>query len=313
VPIQHQFTEKCSLFPAAYGKYQAPHLHTKQTAMETTKLLNSDFIDILFDDRNKDYGAYELRRKYNKRVRNAVMGMSAIVVVVIGGYLVSSNLIASDKKHEAVIPYEEPEMIDPLEKKDEPPVYTPPPARQEPPPAAKPTIDNAIFRVTPDEDVKPDDEVPKVADLDKGVIGVANVAGDPNGVDFEVPDGMKGGRGVVEAPKAVEKEQIPSFVEIMPEFPGGEAALMKFLRNNTNYPTMASENGISGTVFVKFVVDKNGVIGSVAVEGAKKGGGLEEEAIRVVKKMPKWKPGRQNGENVAVYFNLPVNFKLADQ
>ena len=301
------------MFPAAYGKYRAPHLHTKQTAMETTKLLNSDFIDILFDDRNKDYGAYMLRRKYNKRVRNAVMGMSAIVVVVIGGYLISSNLMASDKNHEAVIPYEEPEMIDPIENKAEPPVYTPPPARNEPPPAAQPTVDNAIFRVAPDEDVTPEDEVPKVQDLEGKVIGVADVEGDPNGVAFEVQNGMNGGRGVVEAPKAVEKEKVHTFVEIMPEFPGGEAALMKFLKNNTNYPTMAAENGIQGLVSVKFVVSKNGEIDNVIVEGIRKGGGLEEEAIRVIKKMPKWKPGRQNGENVAVYFNLPVNFKLADQ
>lgn len=301
------------MFPATYGKYQEPHLPSKQTAMETTKLLNSEFIDILFDDRNKDYGAYELRRKYNKRVRNAVMGMSAIVVVVIGGYLISSNLIASDKTHEAYVPYEEPEMIDPLENKTEPPAYTPPPARQEPPPAAQPTVDNAIFRVAPDEDVTPDDEVPKVQDLEGKVIGVANRDGDPNGVEFEVPDGIKGGTGVVEAPKVVEKEKVYIFVEMMPEFPGGEDALNKFLRNNTHYPTMASESGISGTVFVKFVVDKSGVIGNVTIEGARKGGGLEEEAMRVVKKMPKWKPGKQNGETVAVYFNLPIRFTLADQ
>ena len=300
------------MFPATYGKYQVPHLPSKQTAMETTKLLNSEFIDILFDDRNKDYGAYELRRKYNKRVRNAVMGMSAIVVVVIGGYLISSNLMASDRTHETLISYDEPEMIDPLENKAEPPVYTPPPARQEPP-AAQPTVDNAIFRVAPDEDVTPDDEVPKVEDLQGKVIGLTDRDGDPNGVDFEVPDGIKGGTGVVEAPKTVEKEKVYTFVELMPEFPGGEAALMKFLRNNVNYPSIASDNGISGTVTVKFVVDKNGLINGVVVEGAKKGGGLEEEAMRVVKKMPKWKPGKQNGETVAVYFNLPIRFTLADQ
>ncbi len=300
------------MFPATYGKYQVPHLPSKQTVMETTKLLNSEFIDILFDDRNKDYGAYELRRKYNKRVRNAVMGMSAIVVVVIGGYLVSTNLIASDKKHEAIISYDEPEMIE-AKIKEEPPVYTPPPARQEPPPAAQPTVAHTIFRVEPDENVRPDDEVPKVEDLQGKVIGLTDRDGDPNGVDFEVPDGIKGGTGVVEAPKTVEKEKVYTFVELMPEFPGGEAALMKFLRNNVNYPSIASDNGISGTVTVKFVVDKNGLINGVVVEGAKKGGGLEEEAMRVVKKMPKWKPGKQNGETVAVYFNLPIRFTLADQ
>lgn len=281
--------------------------------METAKLLNSEFLDILFDDRNKDYGAYDLRRKYDKRVRNAVMGMSAIVVIIIGGYAISTRLIASDKNHEVFIPYTPPEMENAVIEKEKP-IVTPPPARQEPPPAAKPTIDAAIFKIAPDKEVKPDDEVPKNADLTDKVIGVANIAGDVDGVDFEVPDGMKGGKGaIVEGPKAIEKEKVFIFVEIMPEFPGGDKALMKFLNNNTRYPTLASETGIQGTVFVKFVVNKDGEIGSVVVEGAKKGGGLEEEAIRVVKKMPKWKPGKQNGEAVAVYFNLPVSFKLADQ
>jgi protein TonB len=282
--------------------------------METAKLLNSEFLDILFDDRNKDYGAYDLRRRYDKRVRNAVIGMSAIVVIIIGGYTISTRLIASDKNHEVFVARPVIELKE--LKMDEPaPIVTPPPARNEPPPASKPMIKATTFQVVPADQVDPKDEVPKNADMIDKVIGAANVdKGDPNGVDFEVPDGMKGGKGaIVEAPKAVEKEKIFSFVEIMPQFPGGETAMMKFLQNNTHYPTMAAETGIQGTVFVKFVVDKNGEIGSVIVEGAKKGGGLEEEALRVVKRMPKWKPGKQNGEAVAVYFSLPVSFKLADQ
>ncbi|WP_173003133.1 energy transducer TonB [Chitinophaga sp. SYP-B3965] len=281
--------------------------------METTKLLNSEFLDILFDDRNKDYGAYDLRRKYDKRVRNAVMGMSAIVVVIIGGYLISTNLIAADNVREAYV------APDPITIRnvdiEKPPVYTPPPVKQIEPPASKPMIKATTFQIVAADEIDPRDEVPKNADMIDKVIGVANIdKGNPDGADFEVPEGMGKTGSFVEAPKAKEKEEIfTGFIEIMPEFPGGEAALMKFLRNNTNYPTIASETGISGTVFVKFVVFKNGEIGNVVVEGAKKGGGLEEEAMRVVKKMPKWKPGRQNGENVSVYFNLPIRFTLADQ
>lgn len=282
--------------------------------METTKLLNSEFLDILFDDRNKDYGAYDLRRKYDKRVRNAVMGMSAIVVVIIGGYLISTNLIASDKTNDRSIITEIPDMIDPITEVIEKPVYTPPPVKQIEPPVSQATVDAAIFRVTPDEEVRPEDEVPKNEALKEGIIGVANKDGDPNGVAFESNGtGLTGGTGVVENIKAEVKEEIVSFVEIMPEFPGGEKALRKFLLNNVHYPTLASESAVSGTVFVKFVVFKNGEIGNVVVEGAKKGAGLEDEAIRVVKKMPKWKPGRQNGENVSVYFNLPIRFTLAEQ
>lgn len=281
--------------------------------METTKLLNSEFLDILFDDRNKDYGAYDLRRRYDKRVRNAVMGMSAIVVIIIGGYLISTNLIASDRNHEAFVA---PETIklETIKLDEPPPVYTPPPVKQIEPPASKPMIKANTFQVTPDEQVRPEDEVPKNEDQKDKVIGNANIdKGDPNGVDFETDVFKGGGTGVVQAPKVVEKEKTYIFVEIMPEFPGGEKALMKFLQNNVHYPTMATEASISGTVFVKFVVSKNGEIGSVVVEGAKKGAGLEEEAMRVVRKMPKWKPGKQNGEAVAVYFNLPIRFMLAEQ
>lgn len=281
--------------------------------METTKLLNSEFLDILFDDRNKDYGAYELRRKYDKRVRNAVMGMSTIVVVIIGGYLISTNLIASDRNHEVYVA-PDPITIRNVEL-EKPPVYTPPPVKQMEPPASKPMIKATTLQIVPADQVRPEDEVPKNADMIDKVIGAANIdKGNPDGADFEVPEGMNGkGTSFVEPPKAVEREKTHTFVEIMPEFPGGENALNKFLKNNTHYPTMAAEAGISGIVFVKFIVDKNGEIGSVVVEGAKKGGGLEEEAMRVVKRMPKWKPGRQNGENVSVYFNLPIRFTLADQ
>ncbi len=100
-------------------------------------------------------------------------------------------------------------------------------------------------------------------------------------------------------------------MEINPEFPGGPDALTRWLGDKMRYPAMAAENGIEGTVFAKFVVSADGSISNVEITGANKlGGGCEEEAIRVIKKMPKWKPGRQNGRNVAVWFNLPIRFKL---
>lgn len=278
--------------------------------METTQLLKSDFLDILFDDRNKDYGAYDLRLRYNKRVRNAVMGMTAIVALVIGGYTLSTRLMASDK--ETYIPKDHLKLppMEILEIPVEKPVI-PPPAAQTPPPAAAPTVDAAIFRIDRDENVRPEDEVPKNADLTGNAIGLADIDGDPDGVDFGVPEGA-GGTGVVVAPPVVEKEKRFTVVEIMPEFPGGEAALRKFLRDHIRYPAMAQDAGVSGMIFVRFVVGKDGRIIEVETIGAKKGAGLEEEAMRVVRKMPKWKPGRQNGENVPVYFSLPVNFRMQE-
>lgn len=107
----------------------------------------------------------------------------------------------------------------------------------------------------------------------------------------------------------IEEEQIFTIVEDQPSFPGGDAALMKYLQENLKYPTMAREAGIQGTVFVTFVVERDGSITDVRIlRGV--GGGLDEEAIRVVQSMPSWTPGRQRGQAVRVQFNLPIRFVL---
>ncbi len=113
----------------------------------------------------------------------------------------------------------------------------------------------------------------------------------------------------VEEEESAEEMQIFMVVESMPEFPGGEANLYKFLAENIKYPQMAKESGIQGRVFVTFVVERDGSVTDVRVlRGI--GGGCDEEAIRVVKAMPKWTPGKQRGKSVRVQYNLPVKFTL---
>lgn len=107
----------------------------------------------------------------------------------------------------------------------------------------------------------------------------------------------------------VEEQQIFTVVESMPEFPGGMGALMKYLAENIKYPALAKESGIQGRVFINFVVEPDGSISNVKVlRGI--GGGCDEEAVRVVKSMPNWKPGKQRGKPVRVSYNLPVKFTL---
>ncbi|MCF8303385.1 MAG: energy transducer TonB [Bacteroidales bacterium] len=107
----------------------------------------------------------------------------------------------------------------------------------------------------------------------------------------------------------VEEEEIFTVVEQQPSFPGGERARMKYLQENIEYPQMARESGIQGTVYVTFVVEKNGDVTNVEVlRGI--GGGCDKEAIRVVKNMPKWNPGKQRGKPVRVQFNMPIRFTL---
>lgn len=104
--------------------------------------------------------------------------------------------------------------------------------------------------------------------------------------------------------------KVYTFVEQMPSFPGGQAMLMKYLSEHIHYPKVARENGIQGTVVVQFIVDPNGKISSVKTVSAEKGGGLEDEAIQVVKGMPAWHPGMQDGRKVTVQYNLPIRFVM---
>lgn len=114
---------------------------------------------------------------------------------------------------------------------------------------------------------------------------------------------------IVEDEEEVQEMEIFTVVESMPTYPGGDAARMKFLQENIKYPQMARESGIQGTVYVTFVVEPDGSVSDVRVlRGI--GGGCDEEAVRVIKAMPKWIPGKQRGKPVRVQFNMPIKFTL---
>lgn len=279
--------------------------------MNTTNIYNADFLDILFEGRNKDYGAYELRRSEDRRVRRALIGTVSIALVIVGGYVLSNNLFAAstgirnEVKDPIVLNHVD---LPPAEDK----VIPPPPSLPTTPPPAVSSIKVTPPVITRDDLVRAEDEVVKLDSIGNKSIGVANIEGDDiNGRDIPALLAGNGDSKVVEAP-VVEREKIFTTVELMPSFPGGEAALLRFLHDNVRYPRVAQENEIQGIVFVQFVVDKEGNINDVKTIGATKGGGLEEESIRVVKKMPKWKPGKQNSQPVSVQFNLPVRYTLAN-
>lgn len=279
--------------------------------MDSAKILKSDFLDILFEDRNKSYGAYELRKKYDKRVRNSVLGTAALALLIIGTYLVYINLSANDTDKN-LKPVVEDIKLEDVKLPDDPKTPPPPPPPPAPPPPVKPSVQFTPPVIKKDEEVKAEEELVKLDEIKDKAVSTKTVEGDPNGIDPGLINDSKG-TGVVEAPPPPPKEEIFTFVEQPPTFPGGDEALNKYLSNNIRYPHLATENGIFGTIFVSFVVDSEGQIKDVKTVGAPKGGGLEEEAIRVVKKMPKWKPGKQNGRQVSVQFNLPIRFTLQDQ
>lgn len=277
--------------------------------MNATNIVKSDFLDILFDGRNKDYGAYDLRRSEDRRVRNAIIGTASIALVIIGGYVLSNQLMAADMHTRNEIAVKE-TILKELEVPEEKPLTPPPPPVTTPPPPATSSIRLTPPVITDDDLVRAEDEVPKMDSVGNKAIGVANIQGDDvNGVENPFESG-NGTDRVVEPPKAAEKDPIVTYVEVMPSFPGGDDALAKFLQKNIRYPHMAQEIDIEGKVFVQFVVNREGQISEVQTVGAQKGGGLEEEAMRVVKLMPNWKPGRQNGQSVSVRYILPVGFRL---
>jgi periplasmic protein TonB len=282
--------------------------------MKATNNYSSDFLDILFDGRNKDYGAYDLRRSQDRRVRNAIICTASLALVIMGGYVVSSRLQAAELRIPRTLVGDVITIRDIKQPKEKPVVTPPPPAHVSAPPPAAASIKSVTPTIIADDKVRPEDEMPKLDSIGNKTIALATNAGDVDGADIGSLLGRPGGTGlVVEGPtggNGRSRDTVFDFVEVMPSFPGGEAALARFLRDNVHYPNMAAENEVQGRIYVQFVVDWDGNITGVKTIGAQVGAGLEEEAMRVVKKMPKWKPGRQNGQSVSVSYNLPVSFHL---
>jgi protein TonB len=172
------------------------------------------------------------------------------------------------------------------------------------------TIDEEMVEIT-----KQDEQKPQPVEVPKQTTQLEIVQDDVEVEDIEINAEVEQNEVIEEyvAPEVVEEEvveqEIFKIVEEMPAFPGGEAKLMEYVAKNVKYPQIARETGVQGRVYVNFVVEPDGSVSNVSVlRGI--GGGCDEEAIRVVKSMPKWKPGKQRGKAVRVSYMLPVNFKL---
>jgi periplasmic protein TonB len=269
--------------------------------MDINKILKSDYLDIVFEGRNKAYGSYDLRRKYADRMKKS--GLVIVALCIVG---FSYNVFANRAKKANTAPpapievkLAEPPPID----ETKPP---PPPPPSEPPPPVKPTVQFTPPEIKKDEEVKEDEKPAEQKDLKDAAAGLKTQDGDVNGIDPGIVDNPGTGTGIVEAAPAPE---IFKVVEQMPEFPGGEAALYKYLADNVRYPERATNAGAQGTVRVKFVVNEDGRISMVDV-ARPIGNGMDEEAKRVVQSMPPWKPGKNNGKPVKVYFQVPIKFVL---
>lgn len=262
--------------------------------------VTSDFRnEVVFANRNKDYGAYDLRKNYNRYYSIALLITIGILVV---GFGVPKIISAFKKQMETVenVDIQLTDLEPPPVDKNEP---EPPPPPPPPPPPAQEMV-KFIPPVVVDEPIV--EEVVTQEELKETEAGEKTQEGTGDDVVIIPEEGT--GDQVIEGPK-----EVAPFISVeqMPEFKGGEAAMMKFIAENLEYPQAAKDASIEGRVHLKFTVTADGSIKDIVVLNKDKlGYGCEEAAIAVIRKMPKWTPGRQNGQPVPVYFNIPIRFRL---
>jgi len=266
------------------------------------KLLQADYLDIVFDNRNKAYGGYELRRSYAHRVRKSG-AVALIVVAVLSSYSFIATRDGSNHKtplHDTTVVHMQ-NIIEQIK----PPVVPPPPLVRSPePPKPIATRTFSEPRVVPNELVRPEQELTKNKDLRDVAIGNKNQDGDPGNLNPDIHSVGKGTGPAIVTPQPPSK--IPTYVEQMPQFNGN---LNEYLGTHLHYPEGARETNIQGKVILQFVVNEDGSVSSVTTVRSL-GGGCDEEALRMLRGMPKWKPGKQNGVAVKVMLMLPIDFVL---
>lgn len=262
--------------------------------------LKGSLDDLLFRGKNKSYGAYDLRKSYPKHLKKSLFIFLLLVIGIIAAY------VLYDKLKDKVIFKTEAPIRKVTELKAPPPVdkNTPPP----PPPPPPPPVRSSIQFVPPKivEVAPPEEEQKTVEEIQESKAEIATTTVVGQDLPDDLSAGDDAGKGVVEAPKV---DEPLLFAEQMPEFPGGDDALMSYLQRNIRYPSFALENEIEGVVMVNFVVNADGSISNSKITKGIKGG-CDEEALRVIRSMPKWKPGKQGGQAVPVIFDVPVNFKI---
>lgn len=288
-------------------------------ANRNVDLTSKEWRDLVFADKNQEFGAYQLRKDSDKR--HNLAALYTLIGLIVVFFLIIAYSKYSDYKaeQEAIALQEQREKMAAAEllAQEEEPEPEPEPEEQkfEQPEIEVPEEVLATVQVTQIAIVDADKVKNEVMDMetqkeDNTARGVVNQEGSDDADKFKaVQEQVVVKEPEPEKPK---EEEIFVAVEQRAEFPGGLPALMKWLSNNIRYPEAAQQNDIQGRVIVKFVVEKDGSIGAAdIVKGVDKD--LDREAIRVVKKMPKWQPGKNNGVAVRSYFTLPVVFKLAQQ
>ena len=278
-------------------------------------LSSREWCDLVFEGKNKDFGAYVIRTDSPKRHNKAVLytligailfGLLTWGIVKTNQYLEEKRLADQGEQEEVLI-----DMSQDAEEPEEQQERLEQPKPEVLPEEVLKSVKVTELQIVEDDKVKKEDEIKTQDELKETETAFGQKDNEKGTEDRNVTRTLKE-EVVVEKKeeKPVEKkEEIFKSVEQMPQFPGGEQALMKYLSSHINYPPMAAENNVQGKVIVQFVVDKTGKVGEVkVVRSVDKD--LDKEAVRVCKSLPKFTPGRQNGQPVSVWYTLPVQFKL---
>lgn len=280
--------------------------------MSKIDLLEQQWIDLVFEGKNEAYGAYAIRQDTKKRNLLAILALVLGLVAIVSVFLlvnVAQNAIANAaSEHETEVTLEN--IDEEVEEKEEEEEVVYEPEELEQLVAEETVMNSEKFTAYEMEDDAPEQVTKTQDEIAQSDVAVGAINYD-QGSD-EAEHVLKVNEKVVdEVPPVKHEEETKVFdvVEEMPEFKGGQEALMNYLHSHTKYPTVAEENGIQGRVITTFVVERDGSITDVKVVKSVDPS-LDKEAVRVVKSMPKWKPGRQNGSAVRVKFTLPVSFKL---
>jgi protein TonB len=278
--------------------------------MSQIDLIDNRWSDIMFENRNKEYGAYVLRRQTTARNIKSIIAVLIIFALVMV-YMVAKNAYDDyQKAHMAQTQVTELTALQ--EQKKEAKVERKEIVKQEKVEQVVEKVKSSIKFTAPvikkDDEVRPEDEMKSQDEImnSKVAVGFANVIGnDESGEVLKAKEAL-----VTEPVKPKEEEnKVFDVVEQMPSFPGGMAALMAYLQKSIKYPPVAEENGIQGRVVCTFVVERDGSVTDVRVAKSVDPS-LDKEAVRVVSAMPKWIPGKQNGQSVRVKYTLPVTFRL---
>jgi protein TonB len=274
--------------------------------MDVNKILNSDLLDIIFDGKNKEYGAYELRKGYSNRLIKALIFTGSLLLLIFVG-TVLANVIENNNSAEKI------DVVDTQMaevKKDEPPPPPPPPPPPTPPPP--PEVNQIKFtppKIVKDEEVKPDEKIEEIKE--DQVISTKTVESENTSQVVQAP--VEDNSNAVEMPKEDDENKIFTKVEVEAGYAGGDGAWRRYLQNNLDTEVPGSNGAPAGqyTVIVRFIVAKDGSVSDVVAETSH-GYGMEQESVRAIKKSGKWTPAIQNGRNVIAYKRQPITWVVSE-